>query len=418
MTATSMAGGPWTCPFCPLTCDHLSVTVEPHTATLALAGGRCERAERALAALAPAGAVAYVDGAAASVDAALAAAAQRLAASRQPLFAGLGTDVDGARALYPLACATGAIVDAAGGDALAEGLRALQDRGQFTTTLAEVRTRADLVVFVGTPPLALAPLLRERLGIGEAQGFDRHVVVLGADAGGLASWAGPGVGVEAVAAGTDMFDLLGVLAAAVAGRIAPPPVLHGLLAKLKAARYAVLVGAPALLPAQAALLIEAVHRIVHTLNRTTRAAALWIGGGQGAATANQVFTWLGGLPMRTRAGPRGLEHDPHALATTRLLADQAVDLLLWVSSFDADAVPPPTSAPLIALAHPAQAAACRRPGAVFIGVATPGIGHGGHLFRTDGTVLMPLNAARDDGLPSVAALAQRLLAAMPREAAA
>lgn len=418
MTATSTAGAPWTCPFCPLACDHLGVIVDPGAATLALAGGRCERASRALAALPPAGALAFVDGAPASVDTALAAAAQRLAASRQPLFAGLGTDVDGARALYPLACATGAIVDAAGGDALAEGLRALQDRGQFTTTLAEVRTRADLLVFVGTPPLALAPLLRERLGIGEAQGFDRHVVVLGADAGGVASWAGPGVTVEAVAVGADAFELFAALAAAVAGRVAPPPALQGLVAKLKAARYAVLVGAPALLPPPAALLIEVVHRIVHTLNKTTRAAALWIGGGQGAATANQVFTWLGGLPMRSRAGPRGLEHDPHAFATARLLDDQAADLLLWVSSFDADAAPPATPAPLIALAHPAQAAACRRPGAVFIGVATPGIGHGGHLFRTDGTVLMPLNAVRDDARPSVAAVAKRLLAAMPREAAA
>lgn len=428
MSATSKAGGPWTCPFCPLACDHLGVVAAPGTSTLTLSGGRCERAERALAALPPAAAVAFVDGAPASVDEALAVASQRLAASRQPLFAGLGTDVDGARALYPLACATGAIVDAAGGDALTEGLRALQDRGQFTTTLAEVRTRADLVVFVGAPPLAMAPLLRERLGIGEGQGFERHVVVLGADAGSAASWAGPGVTVEAVAVGADPFELLAALAAAVAGRSAVPTAvagssavptaLQGLVAKLKAARYAVLVGAPALLPPQAALLIEAVHRIVHTLNRTTRAAALWIGGAQGAATANQVFAWLGGLPMRSRAGPRGLEHEPHAYAASRLLADDAADLLLWVSSFDADAVPPATSMPLIALAHPAQAAACRRPGAVFIGVATPGIGHGGHLFRTDGTVLMPLNAARDDALPSVAAVAKRLLPALSRKATA
>lgn len=417
MTATSTAGGPWTCPFCPLACDHLGVAAAPGGG-LRLAGGRCERAERALAKVSDGAAVASVDGAAASVDDAIAAAAARLSASRQPLFAGLGTDVDGARALYPLACATGAIVDAAGGDALAEGLRALQDRGQFTTTLAEVRTRADLIVFVGAPPLAMSPLLRERLGVGEAQGFDRHVVVLGAEPGAVAGWAGPGVAVESIAAGADLFELLGWLSASVAGRVAAPTPLQGLVARLQAARYAVLVGAPALLPAQSALLIEAVHRAVHTLNRKSRAAALWIGGGQGAATANQVFTWLGGLPVRSRAGPRGLEHDPHAYAASRLLADGAADLLLWVSSFEADALPPAASMPLVALAHPGQAAACRRAGAVFIGVATPGIGHGGHLFRTDGTVLMPLNAARSDALPSVADVARRLLAALSRREAA
>jgi formylmethanofuran dehydrogenase subunit B len=418
MTATATAGGPWTCPFCPLACDHLGVAASPDGNSLALRGGRCERAEQALARVPAAAAVAFVDGEPVPLDSAIAAAALRLGASRQPLFAGLGTDVDGARALYPLACATGALTDAAGGDALAEGLRALQDRGQFTTTLAEVRTRADLVVFVGTPPLAMAPLLRERLGIGEAQGFDRHIAVLGADLGAVAGWTGAGVTAESIAAGADLFEIVALLAAAVAGRVPAPAPLQGLVARLRAARYAVIVGAPALLPAHSALLIEAVHRAVHTLNRSTRAAALWVGGGQGAATANQVFAWLGGLPVRSRAGPRGLEHDPHAYSATRVLADGAADLLLWVSSFEADALPPAASMPLVALAHPAQAAACRRAGTVFIGVATPGIGHGGHLFRTDGTVLMPLNAARSDALPSVADVARRLLAALPRREAA
>ena len=81
-----------------------------------------------------------IDGVACTPEAAIGAAARRLAASRQPLFGGLGTDVAGARALYPLACRSGAICDPAAGDALFHGLRALQDRGGFTTTLAEVRT--------------------------------------------------------------------------------------------------------------------------------------------------------------------------------------------------------------------------------------------------------------------------------------
>ena len=39
---------------------------------------------------------------------------------------------------------------------------------------------------------------------------------------------------------------------------------------------------------------------------------------------------------------------------------------------------------------------------LFIPVATPGIGEPGHLFRTDGTVLMPLHAVQGSGLPSLA----------------
>ena len=416
----------WTCPFCPLACDHLGVRIAGDGTALALLGGECARASRALASFDALAATALptLDGAPCSLDDAVATAAAWLAASRQPLFGGLGTDVAGARALYRLACATGAICDADAGEALMVGLRALQDRGQFTTTLAEVRTRADLIVFVGGLPIDVAPLIGPRCGIGDPQGPQRHVVVLGecpGDPATLSTWARlGGVSTESLPLQGDLFDTVGVLAALVDGRL-PPAVaspLRGLAQRLREARYAVIVGAPALLPLQGALIVEAVNQIVGSLNRSTRAASLWIGGGNGAATVNQVFAWLSGLPLRSRAGARGLEHEPLCFATPRLLADGAVDALLWISSFDAEAAPPPNHLPMVVLGHPGLAARCRRSDAriVFIPVATPGIGEPGHLFRTDGTVLMPLDAALDSGLPSVAWVLSGIERSLPKGA--
>jgi formylmethanofuran dehydrogenase subunit B len=409
----------WVCPFCALACDHLDVQIGRDDEPLALRGGDCPRARSGLQHFASRSADVSptVDGRSATLDDAVAAAAHQLAASRQPLFAGLGTDVAGARALYPLACACGAICDGAGGDAGMHTLRALQDRGQFTTTLAEVRTRADLMVFVGSVPTDVAPLLLERCGVGGGEVAARHLVVLhprAGDAAVLAAAARAGVTVESLAPTADMFTTLAALNAASArpaSEAAAPPALRALAERLRRARYAVFVGAPLHLPAHGALIVEAVHRLINRLNAGTRAAALWLDGGNGAATANQVFTWLSGLPLRSRAGPRGLEHEPLAFGTTRLLDGAAVDLLLWVSAFDAAALPPPCTQPLLVLGHPAQAAACARRDAVFIPVATPGIGVDGHVFRTDGTVLMPLSAVRPDALPSVAEVAQWLLRA-------
>ena len=420
--APRVSGSPWTCPFCALACDHLGVGVGVGAQPLTLLGGACARASRGLAQFTAVSSDigAEVDGQPCDLDTAVAVAARLLGASRQPLFGGLGTDVAGARALYPLACATGAICDAGAGPALMHGLRALQDRGQFTTTLAEVRTRADLIVFVGGLPTELAPLIGPRCGIGDAQVPQRQVVVLGPAAGDdavLAGWAGQGgVSAEVVPLHGDLFDTLALLSALAARRPLPaaPPALRALADRLRAARYAVLVGAPARLPSQGALIVEAVHQIVGSLNRSTRAAALWIGGGNGAATVNQVFAWLSGLPLRSRAGPRGLEHEPMLFDAARLLADGAVDALLWVSSFDADAVPPPNRLPMVVLGHPALAGACRRSGVptVFIAVATPGIGSAGHLFRTDGTVLMPLTAVYRDRLPTLADAVARITSAL------
>jgi formylmethanofuran dehydrogenase subunit B len=69
--------------------------------------------------------------------------------------------------------------------------------------------------------------------------------------------------------------------------------------------------------------------------------------------------------------------------------------------------------PRIVLGPPGMAERLRAPhdasGEVFIPVATPGLNAAGHLFRTDGIVVVPLTAARDDGLAGVAEVLGRLL---------
>lgn len=406
----------WTCPFCLLLCDDLGVQVGASGRGLELTGGDCRRARGALAGFAaePSSACARVDGRDCDLAAAVSAAARWLKASRQPLFGGLGTDVAGARALYRLACRCGAICDAAQGTALMHGQRALQDRGGFATTLAEVRARADLVVLLGGLPLEAAPNLFDRLGLGAAEGGPRRVVALGPDADdapALAALAArPNVQLDTVPLQGDLFTTVALLAAAVEQRRLRelPAALAALAETLRAARYGVIVGATGRLPAQGALVVETVNRIVGDLNATTRAATLWLGGGDGAATVNQVFTWLSGLPLRSRAGPAGLEHEPVAFDAQRLLADDAVDALLWVASFDATTAPPPTRLPLVVLGHPALASTCERAGTVFIPVSTPGIGSAGHLFRTDGVVLLPLFPVYADTLPTVADVVDRI----------
>lgn len=411
-----LSGSVWTCPFCPLLCDGFQIAPAaadgPSGQALVLQGSDCPRAMQALQRFAavPSSATPRIDGRPCDLASAVAAAARLLAASRQPLFGGLGTDVAGARALYRLACETGAICDAADGDALMHGLRALQDRGGFTTTFAEVRTRADLIVCVGGSPAVRHPEFFRRCGIGEPLVAARHVVVLGGDDA-TAALDGlnrtVGTTAEAIGLHGDLFDTVSVLAALVATKPVrdAPAALIALAARLLRARYAVIVWQSAALPPQGALIVETLDRLVGVLNRSTRAAGFPLGGGNGAATVNPVFAWLSGLPLRSRAGPAGLEHEPLCFGAKRVLAAGAADALLWLSSFDAEPLPA-TALPRVVIGHPDLANGGSLPGSnaptVFIPVATPGIGSDGHLFRTDGAVLMPLRAVRADTLPSVA----------------
>ena len=413
------AASPWTCPFCPLLCDGFSVDAD--AAGLVLKGSECSRARSGLSRFGPTAvtvASPQVDGAACDLATAIAAAARLLAASRQPLFGGLGTDVAGARALYPLACRTGAICDPAGGAALLHGLRALQDRGAFTSTLTEVRSRADLIVCVGSLPSRRYPEFLRRCGIGE--GGAAQVVLLQSASPAAADADAAAEGVEVVRFDGDLFDAVAMLAACVAGCAVggdAAGALGAFATRLHASRYAVFAYDAVELPAQGALIIEALNRIVSTLNQRTRAAMLPLGGGDGASTVNAVFTWLSGLPLRTRAAPSGLEHEPLRFDAARLLADRAVDALLWIASFGTEPAPPSVNVPRIVLGHPDFAAAVQGNATVFVPVSTPGIGSAGHLFRTDGSVLMPLRALRDDGLPTVADVLKRLTQALQGAAA-
>lgn len=406
----------WTCPFCPLLCDRWGVETDGQ-GLLQLTGSTCPLARERLTGCGPAGGDASprCEGRAATLLDALATAGAWLRGARQPLFGGLGTDVAGARALHALARASGAISDAAGGAALTQALRAQQDRGGYTTTLAEVHERADLIVFVGSWPLPRAPELLSRWWVGRttpppallawaAPQAPAELVLPGLPAAPVAAVAGP----------ADLFDGVAQLTALVAGRALrdPDAALVALAARLRAARYAVLVWEPAQLGPQAGLLIERLQQLIGLLNADTRAAAFAIGGGDGAATVNQVYAWRSALPLRSRVGPLGPEHEPLRFDAARLLGRGEVDLLLWIDSFGHGAVPA-FDGPRIVLGPVALAARLgEAQRTVFIPVATPGIDRAGHLIRADGVVMLPLHAARASTLPAASEVLAGLHAAL------
>jgi len=444
--ATSAADGPlpsvstthdWTCPFCPLLCDDIEAHVS-RDQTIAAPATQCARLADALTrhdasdnVCSPA-----VDGAPVSLDTALDAAAAVLAQARRPLFGGCATDIAGARALYALAAGCGAILDSLHGDALSASTLALQDRGAFFTTLSEVRSRADLLIVFACQPSAQHPRFYERIASGTSMQRDIRFVCCDTDP---AASQADDTRSTSLLADASPHDVLALWSAIAEGRTAESfddgariaTALASLMARIAEARYTAFVIEPAELPQpHAALLIEALHRIVKAINRTSRAGVLTLGGADGALSVNQTITWLSGFPLRTRVskpdrtpGTPPLDHDPYRYRTERLLAAGEADALLWTASFDPH--PPPSTldanTPLIVLGTPALGSAfdlqMRRAKTIFIPVATPGIDSDGHLFRVDTSVVVPLHAARHVALPTVAFIATHLADALATRAA-
>lgn len=397
------------CPFCSLLCDDLRLRARPdHGFDIEHNGCRRAAADFARPPLEP---VALVAGKPVTLQLAVAAAARLLKRARHPLLGGLATDVDGIRAAVDLAERCGASLDHLHGDTLSAMTRVLQTRGWFTTTLSEVRNRADFVVMIGLDLDARHEAFLRRCvypehALDAARLAERKVVYLGATppttSGDIEILRTRGTDTHAAMEGL-LALLKGEKVTARRFGGVPRDALARLATALLTARYAALVFAPGALGPAREPAIATVFELVDVLNRTTRAAALPLGGDDGGQTAQSTCAWLTGYPLRIQCG-RIVDYDPVGLSTAALLARGAIDALLWVDAFGRNGQPP-TASPAdrtIVLSSTRDAAA--EPAAVFIAVGTPGLDHAARLVRTDAVVSVALAGQRSSGLPSVASV--------------
>lgn len=406
------------CPFCGLLCDDVRVAMTKGEATVVANG--CARSRALFAANANATATALVDGKPADLATAIARGAQILRAARQPLLISAGTDVAGMRVLVELAERCGGIVDHANGDALFRNLRVLQDTGWISTTLTEVRNRADLLVVAGTDIISRFPRFFERC-FGE---FDtlfrigpRELWFLGdvpEDLPTTLRFKTESLAVDP----TRLAEFFSALRALFAGRVlkektvagVPIGKLSDLLESMRAARYGVLTWAAADLAfPHADLAIQSMCEFVKTLNSENRFCVLPLGGSDADLTAQQVTTWQTGFPVRVNFNGGAPTHDSCRDSARHAIQHGEVDAMVFVSALDAARTPPAGDIPSVVLGR----AGMRADGcSVFIPVSVPGLHHTGHLYRADTVVAIHLRKLAGSALPSAAQALQRILDAM------
>lgn len=402
-----------TCPYCGLLCDDLGI--ERNTAgDLKVTSNGCAKSVRFFDGPARS-ANPRIDGQPVSLEAAIAKAAHILQQANRPLIAGLGTEVQGMRAVMSLADKAGAAIDHMNSNGFMRNIQVVQNSGWQICTLTEVRNRVDLLVVVGTDIVSIFPRFFERMIWNEASMFGqdtrlREIVYLGGrDIDTRAGISPDGRQPDVLPCDADRIpEVLAALRALVAGKplhatdIAgiPAEQLAQLAQRLHAAKYSVVTWAAGALDfPHAELAVQNIADMVKTLNATTRSSGLPLGGIEGDMNANQVSAWISGYPMRTSYARGYPDHDPYHYSTDRLLANGEADALCWISSFNPDALPPATDLPTIVIGHagmqidPAPA--------VYIPVGVPGSDHAGIMFRTDNVVSLPLDQLRASQLPTL-----------------
>jgi formylmethanofuran dehydrogenase subunit B len=395
-----------TCPACGMLCDDIFVTsISP----LKISNG-CSKSvaffEQTITNVQP-----QVAGKTVALSSAIQRAAEILQQSQQPFFAGLGTEVHGMRAVLNLAEKVGATLDHMHSEASIRNTLALQNSGWQTTTLTEIKNRADLIIAIGTDIVSSHPRFLEKLVQNEQSLFNKakpEVQYLGADTP------------------EDLPEILNVLnALANNKKVRVEQVngvtiatLAGLLEKIKAAHYAVLVWSASKLDfPHAELTIQSITRLISKLNETTRVAGLPLNSGDGDTSVSNTCTWRTGYTAnirfisKTSLNEGIADYKPYSISANQSLLHS--DALLWISTFNA--TPPPTSnldvdVRTIVIGHPNMRFTTQPE--VFIPVGIPGLDHTGIMFRLDSAVSLPLKKVRNSGLPTLADVLRQIEAAL------
>lgn len=377
-----------TCPACGMLCDDIRLI---SNSPIKVSNG-CQKStdflEQPLAQITP-----LLNGKKTELDIAIQRAIEILQKAQQPLIAGLGTDVKGMRAVLGLAQKTGAILDHMHSESTVRNTLALQNSGWQTTTLTEIKNRADVILAIGTDIVSSHPRFLEKLVQNRNSLFDKahpEVIYLGNETP------------------KELPQILNALNALAAGKKIMTEEVGGisvaslktLLQKLSSAQYVVLVWSASKFSGEhAELTIQSITRLIKKLNETTRVVGLPLNSGDGDTTVNSTCTWNTGFASNIRFKRNHqptVEFKPYEFSGNKSLSYS--DAMIWISSFNAHS-PPNTTLPTIVLGHPNTQ--FERMPEVFIPIGIPGLDHTGTLFRMDSAVALPLKKARDSGLPKL-----------------
>ncbi|QDU97800.1 formylmethanofuran dehydrogenase subunit B [Lignipirellula cremea] len=410
------------CTVCGCVCDDLRVQVQQNRITsiendCSLARPWFEQLETARP---PA---ARIDGATVSVDQAIDQAVRLLSASRAPLIFGLSrSSTPGQRSAVRLAERLGGTIDTTASVCHGPSIMAIQEVGESTSTLGEVRNRADLVIFWGADPVVSHPRHLERYSVDPPGLFisgraDRKVVVI--DRQPTATSARADLFLQ-IPAGRD-FEAIWALRQLVAGHDLQPghdtglphADLVALAEQMKTCRYgAVFFGLGLAQRGIGHANVEALLRLVDELNQHARFIARRMRIPGDVTGADSVLCWSTGYPFAVNFARGYPRYNPGEYSANELLERREVDLCLLVGSENVSDFSPAarrtlTEIPTIALDYP-QTEPDFTPGVQFA-TAIYGVHQAGTAYRMDEAPI-PLSKLLDSDYPTDHDLLDRLYA--------
>jgi formylmethanofuran dehydrogenase subunit B len=401
------------CTVCGCVCDDLRIAVE--RGRISKAEGACRLAEPwFLGQESRQPPVAVIEGQPAPLEVATARAANLLRAASSPLIYGLSrSSTEGQRAAIALGERIGATIDTTASLCHAPSVMALQEVGESTCTLGEVRNRADLVIFWGSNPVVSHPRHLERYSLlpqgrnipgGRA---DRTLVVVDVKPTATTEVADFFLSIEP---GKD-FEALTTLRALVRDEPveasfptgAPLRVLKDLAERMKTCRYGIVFfGLGLSMTGLGQHNVEALLLLVRDLNNYTRFCARKMRVPGDVTGADTVLTWQTGYPFSVNFSRGFPRYNPGEFSAQAMLERGDVDVCLLVGSegltnFSEKAMAYLCRIPTIVLDYPTVESLIVP--TIRFTTAVYGVHRPGTAYRMDG-IPIPLRAFLPNDYPS------------------
>jgi formylmethanofuran dehydrogenase subunit B len=396
------------CTVCGCVCDDLRVSVTG--GRVLSADGACSLAKPWFASLNdPQPPIAEVNDSPVSLAEAYSRAGELLKASKYPLVYGLSrSTTEGQRAATALADKLGATIDTTASTGHAPSIMALQQVGESTCTLGEVRQRADVVVFWGSDPLVTHPRHIDRYCPPRP---GRKIIVVDTRETETAKAADLFVPVTAGCQWEAVWELRLRVAdslresvpMSLSERATHPTGLTDLASLLRSAKFGVVFfGSGITSEPLAHRTVEALLQLVTDLNNHTRFYARRMRRYGDVAGADSVLAWQTGYPFGVNLSAGYPRYNPGEFTGPEMLARGEPDLCVLVGSETAADFPPAAtehlrSIPVIALDPPHV-----RPPfipAVRFTTAVYGVHRPGTAYRMD-EVAIPLRTLIESDYPS------------------
>jgi formylmethanofuran dehydrogenase subunit B len=409
------------CTICGCVCDDLRMTID---------GGRITKAEGAchlaepwfLAQETQEPPAAQIEGQPASIDEATARSAAILRAAKWPLVFGLSrSSTEGQRAAVRLADLIGSNIDTTASTCHAPSILAIQDVGESTCSLGEIKNRADLVVFWGVDPVVTHPRHGERYSMSATGMFvpggrsDRTIILVDEAENATRAHADHFVRIEP----DRHFEAIWTLRCLLRG-IAPEPnaelgadigALRDLCERMKSCRCGVFFFGLGLAQSRLGhLSVDGLLRLVAELNAHTRFHARRMRMQGDVTGADTVLCWQTGFPFAVNLSRGYPRYGPDEFSAQLMLERGEVDACLFVGTegvlqMSAKARSHLARIPTIALEYPTIRSSIEP--TVRFTTSVYGVHHAGTAYRMD-EIPIPLRALLPPKYASDAEILERI----------